>query len=85
MYSEELDSSKRAIAIMALRKGISVEQIRAEIQEAIHASFVSTDPKVKEQCPSDLHVRILFAELFLENLADFFARFFLLLHILNGF
>ena len=35
--------------------------------------------------PSDLHVRILFAELFLENLADFFARFFLLLHILNGF
>ena len=49
MYSEELDSAKRAIAIMALRKGISVEQIRAEIQEAIHASFVSTDPKVKEQ------------------------------------
>ena len=49
MYSEELDSAKRAIAIMALRQGISEEQIRAEIQEAIHESFISTDPKVKEQ------------------------------------
>jgi hypothetical protein len=49
MYSEELDSAKRAIAIMALRQGIPEEQIRAEIQEAIHESFISTDPKVKEQ------------------------------------
>ena len=46
---EELGRAKRAITIMAKRNGVSEEQIRAELKEAIDISFCCTDPLVRAQ------------------------------------
>ena len=50
MYTEEeLGRAKRAITIMAKRNDVSEEQIRAELQEVINASFRCADPHVQAQ------------------------------------
>lgn len=50
MYTEkELGRAKRAITIMAIRNDVSEAQIRAELQEAINASFRCNDSHVQAQ------------------------------------
>ena len=50
MYTEEeLGRAKRAITILAKRNDVSEEQIRAELQAAIHASLCCADPHVQAQ------------------------------------
>lgn len=50
MYTEEeLGRAKRAITIMAKRNDVSEAQIRAELQEAINASFRCNDSHVQAQ------------------------------------
>ena len=50
MYTEEeLGRAKRAITIMAKRNHVSEAQIRAELQEASHASFRCNDSHVQAQ------------------------------------
>lgn len=41
--------ARRAIAKVAKQQGISVDQCRAKIQEAINAAWATTDPLVKQR------------------------------------